>query len=76
MKEISDCLYEYINKEILIFFRVRLREDKKTYALSLSHKGETRHYMIEKKDKFHILGGPKFDCIMMVRELYQNNRDI
>lgn len=59
----------YINKEILIFFRVRLREDKKTYALSLSHKGETRHYMIEKKDKFHILGGPKFDCIMMVKEI-------
>lgn len=56
-------------------FLVRLREDKKTYALSLSHKGETRHYMIEKKDKFHILGGPKFDCIMMMIDHYHNKAD-
>ena len=29
--------------------------------------------MIEKKDKFHILGGPKFDCIMMVSIVIFNN---
>ncbi|XP_061192017.1 tyrosine-protein kinase SYK-like [Saccostrea echinata] len=56
-------------------FLVRLREDRKTFALSLSHKGEARHYMIEKKDKFHILGGPKFDCIMMMIDHYHNKAD-
>lgn len=60
----------YINKEILIFFRVRFREDKKIYVLFFSYKGEIRYYMIEKKDKFYILGGLKFDCIMMVREIF------
>lgn len=48
------------------FFRVRQRDDKKTFALTLSFRNEARHYMIDKKEKFAIQDGPKFDCLMMV----------
>ncbi|KAJ8306172.1 hypothetical protein KUTeg_016717 [Tegillarca granosa] len=48
-------------------FLVRQRDDKKTFALTLSYKDESRHYMIDKmNDKYGIQDGPKFDCIIMV----------
>ena len=59
----------YFDKCYYTAYRVRVRDDKKTFALTVSWKNDTRHYMIEKKDKYHILGGPKFDCVMMVRNI-------
>lgn len=56
-------------------YRVREREDRNvvSYALSLSHRGQTKHYKIEKirtpdGDKFAIEDGPKFACLMDVSD--------
>lgn len=48
-----------------------MRDDKKTFAICISFKQDTRHYLIDKDEnnKFGIQDGPKFDCIMMVRNL-------
>jgi hypothetical protein len=51
----------------LFYSRVRQRDDKKTFALTLSYKNEAKHYMVDKKEKFAMQDGPKFDCLMMVR---------
>ncbi|WAR24648.1 KSYK-like protein [Mya arenaria] len=48
-------------------FLVRQRNDKTTYAICISFKHETRHYLIDKDEnsKLGIQDGPKFDCVMM-----------
>ncbi|XP_052255888.1 tyrosine-protein kinase SYK-like isoform X2 [Dreissena polymorpha] len=58
-------------------FLVRMREDKKTFAICISFKSETRHYKIDKDEnkKFGIQDGPKFDCIMMLIDHYHNKQD-
>lgn len=56
-------------------FLVRQRDDKKTFALTLSYKNEARHYMVDKKEKFAIQDGPKFDCLMMLIDHYHNKSD-
>lgn len=56
-------------------FLVRQRDDKKTFALTLSFRNEARHYMIDKKEKFAIQDGPKFDCLMMLIDHYHNKSD-
>ncbi|XP_071140498.1 tyrosine-protein kinase SYK-like isoform X1 [Mytilus edulis] len=56
-------------------FLVRQRDDKKTFALTLSYRNEARHYMIDKKEKFAIQDGPKFDCLMMLIDHYHNKSD-
>lgn len=52
---------------------VREREDRNiiSYALSLSFRGQTKHYKIEKGrsndgEKYAIEDGPKFGCLMDV----------
>ena len=55
---------------LFLFCRVRLRDDKKTFAICISYQRDTRHYLIDKnqENKFGIQDGPKFECIMMVGE--------
>jgi len=50
-----------------------MRDDKKTFAICISFKQDTRHYLIDKDEnnKFGIQDGPKFDCIMMVRRVWR-----
>jgi hypothetical protein len=59
---------------MMLYFSVRLREDKKTFAICISYQMDTRHYLIDKDEnnKFGIQDGPKFDCIMMV--CYKRNK--
>ena len=47
---------------------IRQRDEKNTFALTLSSEGQPRHYFIaQKKDsRFSIEDGPRFDCLMMV----------
>ncbi|KAL4236866.1 hypothetical protein ACF0H5_005251 [Mactra antiquata] len=58
-------------------FLVRQRDDKKTFAVCISFKQETRHYLIDKdgNNKFGIQDGPKFDCVMMLIDHYHNKQD-
>ncbi|XP_045158360.2 tyrosine-protein kinase SYK-like [Mercenaria mercenaria] len=58
-------------------FLVRLRDDKKTFAIGISYQKDTRHYLIDKDEnnKFGIQDGPKFDCIMMLVDHYHNKQD-
>ena len=47
---------------------IRQRDEKNTFALTLSSEGQPRHYFIaQKKDsRYSIEDGPRFDCLMMV----------
>ncbi|KAL5021706.1 hypothetical protein ScPMuIL_000861 [Solemya velum] len=58
-------------------FIIRLRDDKKTFALSLSHNNQTRHYIVEKQGdgKLAIQDGPKFECVIMLVDHYHNKQD-
>lgn len=58
-------------------FLVRLRDDKKTFAICISYQRDTRHYLIDRdaNNKFGIQDGPKFDCIMMLVDHYHNKQD-
>ncbi|XP_052774954.1 tyrosine-protein kinase SYK-like isoform X2 [Mya arenaria] len=58
-------------------FLVRQRNDKTTYAICISFKHETRHYLIDKDEnsKLGIQDGPKFDCVMMLIDHYHNKQD-
>ncbi|XP_060085968.1 tyrosine-protein kinase SYK-like [Ylistrum balloti] len=59
-------------------FLVRLRDDKKSFALTLMYMNEPRHYIIQKQsgdDKLGIPEGPKFDCLLMMIDHYHNKSD-
>ena len=47
---------------------IRQRDEKNTFALTLSSERQPRHYFIaQKKDsRYSIEDGPRFDCLMMV----------
>ena len=49
------------------YFRARQRDDKKSFALTITFQKEPRHYIVEQHDdKLGIPDGPKFDCLIMV----------
>lgn len=58
-------------------FLVRMRDDKKTFAICISFQKDTRHYLIDKnqENKYGIQDGPKFECIMMLIDHYHNKQD-
>ncbi|XP_069126053.1 tyrosine-protein kinase SYK-like isoform X1 [Argopecten irradians] len=58
-------------------FLVRLRDDKKSFALTLMYMNEPRHYIIQKQtdNKLGIPEGPKFDCLLMMIDHYHNKSD-
>lgn len=58
-------------------FLVRMRDDKKTFAICISYQKDTRHYLIDKnqENKYGIQDGPKFECIMMLIDHYHNKQD-
>lgn len=58
-------------------FLVRMRDDKKTFAICISFQRDTRHYLIDKnqENKYGIQDGPKFECIMMLIDHYHNKQD-
>ena len=67
----NETALKRVNKFVCFLYRVRLRDDKKTFAICISFQRDTRHYLIDKnqENKFGIQDGPKFDCIMMVSKL-------
>ncbi|KAL8577790.1 hypothetical protein ACOMHN_001659 [Nucella lapillus] len=58
-------------------FLVRQRDDKNTFALTLSYDGILRHYLIGQKtdSRFAIEEGPRFEFIMMLVDNYHNKSD-
>ncbi|OWF36548.1 tyrosine-protein kinase SYK-like [Mizuhopecten yessoensis] len=59
-------------------FLVRLRDDKRSFALTLMYTNEPRHYIIQKQpgdNKLGIPEGPKFDCLLMMIDHYHNKSD-
>lgn len=57
-------------------FLIRMREDKETFALTVSCDSVSRHYFIgHVGSHYAIEDGPKFDCIMMLVDNYHNKSD-
>ncbi|XP_025111038.1 tyrosine-protein kinase SYK-like isoform X2 [Pomacea canaliculata] len=58
-------------------FLVRQRDEKNSFALTLSYEGESRHYLIahNKDGRYSIEDGPRFDCLMMLIDNYHNKSD-
>ncbi|KAK7099739.1 tyrosine-protein kinase SYK-like [Littorina saxatilis] len=58
-------------------FIVRQRDEKNTFALTLSSEGVPRHYFIAQRtdSRFAIEDGPRFDCLMMLVDNYHNKSD-
>nr|KAG5713979.1 hypothetical protein BaRGS_020307 [Batillaria attramentaria] len=58
-------------------FIIRQRDDKDTYALTVSCGDLPRHYFIGHKEdgRYAIEDGPRFDCLMMLVDNYHNKSD-
>lgn len=58
-------------------FLVRMRDDKDTFALTLSGDNQPRHYFIGHKEdgRYAIEDGPRFTCLMMLVDNYHNKSD-
>ncbi|KAK7099740.1 tyrosine-protein kinase SYK-like [Littorina saxatilis] len=58
-------------------FLIRQKDEKDTFALTLSSEGRPRHYLIALKQdsRLAIEDGPRFDCLMMLVDNYHNKSD-
>lgn len=58
-------------------FLIRQRDEKNTYALTISCADTPRHYFIAQRQDFRlsIEEGPRFDCLMMLVDNYHNKSD-